>query len=99
MKTTKIFLAAACACFLSTAAFAQTTPASNTTTGSMSGSVNTQPQRGIGIKEDGTVERNADVTKQNHSMTGRTGRKTKMTHHKTTKKTKMSTSPSNTGTM
>jgi hypothetical protein len=99
MKPTQIFVAAACAFFLSTLAFAQTTPASNSTTGSMSGSVNTQPQRGNGIMPDGTVEPNADANKSTGSMKGSTGHKTKMHNHKGMKKTKMSTTPSSTGTM
>lgn len=99
MKTTKILVAAAGAFFLSTAAFAQTAPASNTTTGSMSGSISTQPQRGTGIREDGTVERNADAAKDNGAMTGKVGHKTKMHSRKATKKTKMSPASSGTGTM
>lgn len=95
MKTTKIFLAAACAFCLSTTAFAQTTPASTSGTmqsGTMqNGTMSTPNQTGTDRMQSGTM--------QNGKMNGTMGDKTKMNSRKGTKKTKMSTTPSSTGTM
>jgi len=111
MKTTKILVAAACALCLSTTAFAQTTPAagtmqSGTTTGTMqggsttgtmqNGTMTTPSQTGTDRMQTGTMQ---NGTMQNGTMNGRMSDKTKMNSRKGTKKSKMSTTPSSTGTM
>jgi hypothetical protein len=110
MKSIKIFAVAACALCLSTTAFAQTTPTgtmqSGTSTGTMqngngtgtmqNGTMTTPNQTGTDRMQSGTMQ---NGTMQNGSMNGRMGDKTKMNSRKGTKKTKMSTTPSSTGTM
>jgi hypothetical protein len=107
MKTTKILVAAACALCLSTTAFAQTTPAAGTmqngtNSGTMqNGTMTTPSQTGTDRMQTGTMQNGTmqNGTMQNGTMNGRMNDKTKMNSRKGTKKSKMSTTPSSTGTM
>lgn len=103
MKTIKFFAATACAFCLSTAAFAQTTPSgtmqggtmqNGTSTGNMNnGTMTTPSQTGTG------TDRMQSGTMNNGTTGGRMNGKSKMNGSKGTKKSKMSTTPSSTGTM
>jgi hypothetical protein len=103
MKTIKIFAAAACAQTTPAAGTMQsgtTSPSGTMQSGTMNGQTGTDRMQ-TGTMQNGTMQNGTmkNGTMQNGSMNGKMDRKTKMNDRKGMKKTKMSTTPSTTGTM